>query len=344
MAQAVVAVFLTIIAVIALIGNILVITLFLKNRHWLKKVHTCLLLDLAIQDILTAIGLLVLPGFVHPADAYTPPSDSMLAESYCRVLWSRYVPFALAIASVYTCLMLTIDRWSAVLRPMSYRRFSNSPSAIWAMLILPWIAGLVLEISSILNVRADEVNGTFVCSWLDKETSSKKTAVALVTFIGMIIVPAILIIIAYVMIVTKLRQSSTKVRPVVGNSNRAQSHARSTKKTESIAHLKRLTRVACAASIVVIVCWLPDQLYYCLFQMDLVEFGTPLHDGLVILAFMNTMLNPFLYSFSNKQYRDEFKVILYCKTLRQDALAHLEETADNNLDERSIETFEDVER
>ena len=340
MAQTViVAIFLAIIAVIALIGNILVVILFLKNRHWLKKVHTCLLLDLAIQDIVTAIGLLVLPGFVHPADVYTPPSDSTLSAIYCIVLWSRYIPFALAVASVYTCLMLAIDRWSAVLRPMSYTRFSNSRSTIWVMLIVPWVAGFVLDIGTILNVRADEVNGTFVCSRFDKDSSPKKTSVAMVTFIGVIIVPAILIIVAYVMIVTKLRQSSIKVRSAVGNSNRAQSRARSTKESKSIVHLKRLTRVAYAASIIVIVCWLPDQLHYCLFQMDVVEFGTPLHDGLVILAFMNMMLNPFLYSFSNRQYRGEFKAILCCKFRRQDARAHLDKTADHNLEERSIETF-----
>ena len=113
--------------------------------------------------------------------------------------------------------MLTIDRWLAVLRAMSYRRFSNCRIVIWAMLILPWIAGLLLEIGSILNVRVDEVNGTFVCGSLDKENSPENTAVALVTFIWMIIVPTTLIIIAYVMIVTKLRQSSAKVRPVVDN-------------------------------------------------------------------------------------------------------------------------------
>ena len=87
MPQAViVAVFLAITAVIALIGNILVIILFLKNKHWLQKVHTCLLLHLAIQDTLTAIGLLVLPGFVQPDDAYTAPQDPTLAEMFCRVI------------------------------------------------------------------------------------------------------------------------------------------------------------------------------------------------------------------------------------------------------------------
>ena len=337
MAQTVVAVFLAIIAVVALFGNILVVILFVKNRHWLKKVHTCLLLDLAIQDILTAIGLLVLPKFVQSADAYAPPQDPTLSELYCSVIWSMYIPFALAIASVYTCLMLTIERWLAVLRPMSYRRFSSSKIAIRTMLGVPWVAGIVFEVSAILNASTKEENGSFVCIWLQKETSSKKTTVALVTFFWMIIVPAILIIVAYVMIVSKLRESARKLRPVVGNLNIAQSRVENTPKTESIAHLTRLTRVACAASITIILCWLPNQLYYCLSQMDLVGIKTPMHDGLVILAFMNTMLNPFLYSFSNKQYREEFKAILCCTFRRQGAREHLEETVDRSMHVEDVE-------
>ncbi len=339
MAQAVVAVFLAIIAVIALLGNILVVILFIKNRKWLKKAHTCLLLDLAIQDILTAIGLLVLPGFVQTADAYTPPASPTLSQIYCSFIWSRYIPFALAISSVYTCLMLTVDRWSAVLRPMSYRRINNSIKVVAIMIIFPWFAGFGLEISAILNVNSNEVNGTFVCSWTVDESSPKKTAVALVTFFGMILVPAILITIAYAMIIVKLRRSSTKVRPIVGSLNHEQSsvHGQYAKKNDSFTHLKRLTRVAYTASAIVIICWLPDQLYYCLFQLDLVELGTPLHDALVILAFTNTMLNPFLYSFSNKQYKEEFKAILCGCRFRRD-VSHQDETMDHHLEERSVMT------
>ena len=341
MAQEVVAVFLAIISVIALIGNILVVILFLKNRQWLKKAHTCLLLALAIQDILTAIGLLFVPGFVRPSDAYDPPTNSTLSQLFCSVVWSRYIPFALAIASVYTCLMLTVDRWVAALKPMSYRRYSNSIQVIVAMLVFPWLAGFGLEVSAILNVRSNEINGTFVCSWLQTESSPKKNTIALVTFFGMILFPAILITIAYGMIIYKLRQSSIKVRPVVAESSATRpnsSGGQNVNKNKSFDHLKKLTRIACCATAIVIICWLPDQLYYCLFQMDLVALGTPLHDGLVILAFMNTMLNPFLYSFSNKQYKDEFKAILCCKFKPQVTVTQVEETVDHQLEERNSNT------
>ena len=81
--------------------------------------------------------------------------------------------------------------------------------------------------------------------------------------------------------------------------------------------IKRLTRIACAASAIVVVCWLPDQFYFCLSQMGLVDLGTELHNGLKILAFLNTCLNPILYCFSDRQYTGKFETFLCCAYHRE---------------------------
>ena len=77
-----------IISVVTLTGNILVVALFIKRRDWFKNAHTCLLLELAIQDIITAITLSVLPGFALPADVYDLPTHPKLRELYCSLVWS----------------------------------------------------------------------------------------------------------------------------------------------------------------------------------------------------------------------------------------------------------------
>ena len=78
--------------------------------------------------------------------------------------------------------------------------------------------------------------------------------------------------------------------------------------------LKKLTIIACAASTIVVVCWLPDQFYFCLFLLGLIDLQNGWHDGLIILAFLNTCLNPILYCFSNKQYAELFESVLCCVT------------------------------
>ena len=56
------------IAIVALVGNMLTVALFIKKSKWLKKAHGCLICALSIQDILTAICLLSLPSFVLDHD------------------------------------------------------------------------------------------------------------------------------------------------------------------------------------------------------------------------------------------------------------------------------------
>lgn len=182
----IVQIFLAIIASVALVGNLLVVMLLLKKRDWLKKVHSCLLLALAVQDILTAIGILVLPGFVQPSNIYTVPQSTTLGQWFCGIIWSRYIPFALAITSVYTCLMLAFDRWCAVFRPVSYKRFSVSVRVIAMMVTLPWIAGFGFEINTALNVNhVVQSNETYTCRWNKITTSARGGIIAIFTFTGM---------------------------------------------------------------------------------------------------------------------------------------------------------------
>ena len=138
----------------------------------------------------------------------------------------------------------------------------------------------------------------------------------------MIVVPAILMILVYAKIVLRRKEQTARIFPQTiercdsitaqndeSLNSTVQSVARTTKLNTS---LKKLTIIACTASTIVIVCWLPDQFYFCLFQLNLVDLRSSWHDGLIILAFLNTCLNPFLYCFSSKQYASLFKSVLCC--------------------------------
>lgn len=154
--------------------------------------------------------------------------------------------------------------------------------------------------------------------------------------VGMIVLPAILMIVVYAKIILRRKEQVIRIIPQLVDLRRhdsivvenervshltaGQNEANSNSATGLSQHLqsnsnsslKRLTRIACAASAIVIVCWLPDQFYFCLFQLGMVDLRSKLHDGLIILAFFNTCLNPAIYCFSNKQYAGEFETLLCC--------------------------------
>ena len=128
----------------------------------------------------------------------------------------------------------------------------------------------------------------------------------------MIILPAILMILVYAKIVFRRRKQAARISPQLPDIRRHDSISVSStgidlnRGSESTPSLKKLTIIACSASAVILVCWLPDQFYFCLFQLGLVDLRTELHDCLIILAFLNTCLNPFLYFFTNKKYTEAF--------------------------------------
>ena len=118
------------IAIVALVSNMFTVLLFIKKSKWLKKAHGFLIFELSIQDILTAICLLSLPSFILDHDAYPLSSSSKARDSFCSLVWSRYFPFSLGVTTVYTCLMLRIERWFAVVKPLYYGRYEHSTAVV----------------------------------------------------------------------------------------------------------------------------------------------------------------------------------------------------------------------
>ena len=299
---------LSVIAAIAFLGNILTILLFLRKSVWLKKTYSCLILALAIQDILLAICIVSLPGFILEYDYYTvPPENKVSRWIFCKILWSQFIPFALGIASVYSCLMLTFDRWLAVVKPLSYKKYEQSRLVVILTVLLPWIAGMCFEITTPLNTAWIQVNGTFECYWRKPEYSPKTFFLAVFTFLGMIVVPAALMVLAYHHIVVHIKKSNGRVG-VIRNSSSSEWN----RQRKAFISLKRVTTTAFLASTVVIVCWLPDQLYYAMSQIHLTELGTTSHLVVKILAFANSCFNPMIYCFSNSMYRQGLREVFGC--------------------------------
>lgn len=282
------------IAIVAFLGNSLTVILFIKRAKWLKKTFNCLILALAIQDILLAVCLVVLPGLVLTEDAYTLPSDESSRPIYCKIIWSRIFPFVLGIASVYTCLMLTLDRWIAVVKPLSYETFAQSKFVIFCILF-PWIAGMCFQIPPLLNITPIEVNGTAICRWRKQDLTSNTIFLAVFSFLGAIVIPTTLMVLAYCQIIFHMKRSQDRIG--------AGRYGRS---------LKKVTVTAFLASTVIIVCWLPDNLYYLTSQINLTEFHTPAHSVVMTLAFANSCVNPFIYCLSNNSYRNALKEMFGC--------------------------------
>ena len=287
------------IATLALSGNLLVVFLFIRNRGRLKKAHSILILMLAITDILTAICILCVPRFIHKWDAYTVPESEFLRELYCRVVRSKYLIFSLGVTSIYLCLSLAIERWLAIRKPLFYKQHINSKRAVCLLVVIPWIAGFVFESTAIVWTTGVVLpNGTTSCRWkLDTSEWATRVTVAMFSFCGKILIPGILVVLAYVQILVKIK--GILKPPSVHRQNSQQRSER--------LNFKRVTLMSALASLALLICWLPDQFYFMLFQMGYLEIHAMPNRSLTALAFSSSCWNPIIYCFSNPQYREGFK-------------------------------------
>ena len=153
-----------------------------------------------------------------------------------------------------------------------------------------------------------QANGTYVCYWKTPEYTPKTIFLAIFTFLGMIAVPAALMVLAYGSIIVHMKRSQTRVN----TDSVIRCNQETNRQRKAFISLKRVTMTAFFASTVVIVCWLPDQLYYALSQVQVTELATTTHLVLNILAFANACFNPVIYCFSNNMYRRGLREMFSC--------------------------------
>ena len=271
------------ISLTSFLGNSLVIWVIVKKRKvYFQQPFDIFILNLAVSDALAAI-FLICSRFL-----YTPPMPKGLTEAYlyCTLLWGTYIVFAFGYVSVYTCVVLTIERWMAVVRPQVYRRFQKKLALVAVVLI--WIWAFILNIPVFLTVKANLANQK--CEFFSLERG--KPISSLLQLFFTCLLPFTVIISLYVHVFYKINRMPLFLRGATG-----------------IALKKRLTTIALVASLILIVGWLPTQISYTLHLAGLnyeVNRDSALYCIFIMMTLVNCLVNPVLYGVFSSRCRREY--------------------------------------
>lgn len=278
------------ICVLAIFGNSLTIVMFILERQLLKKSYNILILALAITDVLTAVNVIVNPSFVL-GDAFPYPTGPILGEIFCRLISTRLLIFQLVFFSVYINLVLTAERWCAVVKPHKYN-YAFSNKRVLCYIVLSWVWSVLLILKGALTVGYSP-SGDKICQRNDSGgTLFNAIWYATQIFLKMII-PCVSMIGMYVHMISKTLKSPSA-------------------SPESVAKLKaRLTLMIAVATLVLIALYIPNQIVFFLSTLGKIQLNTPLHKLTCFLTFTTTCLNPFIYGLSNNIYRQRYRRILF---------------------------------
>ncbi|XP_063353792.1 B2 bradykinin receptor-like [Pelmatolapia mariae] len=277
--------YILVISVLGIIFNVFVLMVFCLHKK------ACAVAEIYLSNLAGADLALVccLPFW---AENVRKRYDWPFSDSLCKV--SSAVIYMNAFCSIYFLVLVSIDRYVALVHPLSHERIRQPFYAKLGCLFV-WILGLVFALP-IFIYRKSEFNpqsNLTQCS-LDLPSQNQYLAYEVITIIFSFIIPIIII-------------SFCTVRIFQSLSNRLM-EGLNTKKME-----QKATTLILAVLLAFLICWVP---FHVTKILDVLQYTGILkcHITLIIIqqisvyfAFFNSVLNPILYVIAGKNFRRRAK-------------------------------------
>lgn len=266
--------------VVAFLGNALVIYVLVTRSFYLKQPYNICILNLAIIDSITVI-FLVFSRFL-----YLPPTptDGIAGEVFCHTIWSAWVVFCLGYISIYTCLVLTIERWLAVVKPFVYLTIRTKHTILAVALV--WVLGPAVNTTTLFRIKYSVSKQQ--CMWTTLAEGNDE--LPWMDFSLQSIIPFITMVFLYSHIYYRMKHL-----PKISSHRAIQ--------------LKKITIVALAASSALIIGWLPGRVTFMLTKFGILDANGIINVSCVMITFLNSCVNPFLYGIYSSQFRREYNAI-----------------------------------
>ncbi|XP_014678604.1 PREDICTED: allatostatin-A receptor-like, partial [Priapulus caudatus] len=292
----------SLIMVIGLVGNALVIIVVSCNPL-MRNTTNVLIISLAISDL--SFIIICVP---FTATDYALPIWPF-GNVWCKIV--QYMINVCAYASVYTLVLMSLDRYLAVVHPiasMGVRTTRNSWVAIgilWAIILLCNIPALfIYEAIDYLFINEDRsaCMMTFGAPSPHMINMNHVRIFHICFFVLSYFIPLTATCGLYVFMLKRLWYGSTPG----GNIS-----------SESLRSKKRVTRMVVVVVVIFALCWLPIQIIFVVTKTS----GTMSQSSKALLAFQivgqclaytNSCVNPILYAFLSDNFRKGFKKVLCC--------------------------------
>ncbi|XP_006815768.1 allatostatin-A receptor-like [Saccoglossus kowalevskii] len=274
--------------IIGTVGNGLVIVVVLSTPQ-MKTLTNYFIINLAVADLMTSM-LLICNRFLLKIGDFPVPGG-VSGELYCRLYFSAQFFWFTINASSYNLVLVTMERYFAIVHPLSYDKyFSKRSTAVF--IACTWCFVFVLQFFTVAFHGYDEEIG---CHLSVYPNAASAMAIGVMYFVLSYFVPLNVMICAYYKIVSCLKLSASSLV----SSNRGDDRAH----TLLVAR-KRVIRMLLLVLLAYGICWTPDSLLFLCYNLGVeINLGATFVQIIVVLKFANSILNPFIYVFKYKQFR-----------------------------------------
>lgn len=282
----IVPIFFSLIGVIGFVGNLLTVITVLCNPQ-MRNTTNLLILNLSLADLL----------FICFCIPFTAVDYSFgqwpFGLAWCKIV--QYLIVVTAYISIYTLVLMSMDRFLAVCYPVS--RIRNESNTLISIAVL-WLGVLIINLPAFhahgLLDYVDNDRKLTSCMFIENDVLSWSTF-HIYMFASSYLMPLVLISGLYLFMLMRLWKSNL------------------TQSKESRRGKRRVTRlvlivVACFATL-----WLPIQTILLLKSFHLYKSDSHLTIALQIsahiLAYTSSCINPLLYAFLSENFRKSFRKV-----------------------------------
>lgn len=280
-----------IIIVVGLLGNIIVMLVILEDRKTDRELTptNLLILDLSLADLSFIIFCIPFTGWDYAVGHW------VFGQFWCKC--NQYLIVVCALSSIYTLVLMSVDRFLAIVYPiecMSYRTSRNTLYAIyikWIIILL--IASPTISMHGLVELPLGE-SDQYNCRFLVDQYNPLHFQIAF--FITSYLFPLILIFCLYLSLLNKLWFGT-----------KPHGHRESHKMLES---KKKVTWLVAGIVVVFALCWCPIQIMLILMRLKshrITATYVAIQVFSHILGYMNSCVNPIVYAFASETFHNSFK-------------------------------------
>ncbi|XP_004529763.1 allatostatin-A receptor-like isoform X2 [Ceratitis capitata] len=301
--SAIVPAFFGVIGVAGLLGNALVIFVVVANQQ-MRSTTNLLIINLAVSDILFVV-------FCVPFTA----ADYVLPTWPFGNVWCKFVQYMIVVTchcSVYTLVLMSFDRFLAVVHPvtsMSLRTERNAMLAIFCAWILIISSAIPVALAHSVRLYYFKGRSYTACVFSTEEEGWSLIGFQISFVISSYVAPLTLICFLYVGMLARLWRAAPGCKP----------------SEESRKGKRRVTRMVVVVVLAFAICWLPIHL---ILVMKALEWYPATHTSVIsqiishVLAYMNSCINPILYAFLSDNFRKAFRKVVGCGNQPLFPMAH----------------------
>lgn len=283
--------------IFGVVGNTLTVMVILKNKK-MKTVATCFILNLAVADDLFMLSL--------PFFAYSTYAENwVFGSGLCKVMSALYG--INLYASIFTMVLMSIDRYLAVVHPLSSIRYRTTKNA-WCVCIALWVICVTIMMPYWIYAKTmtqTRYNGTELHAscrvfWPAKNHLTYEWFWTNFQLLIGFILPICIMVFCYLLLLRHLLIESV---PLQDQAKRP---------------IRKVTVMLFIVTMVFVVCWIPLHIarYTSVHKMWIYRGHAvaPSPDEVLryaifnsvaqALVFLSSCCNPFIYGISSKNFRE----------------------------------------